>query len=306
MHEEDLMICSRARQAMVVDGVSVFHDLVHNLAAACSWVRSAEDISAHIAASCDGVHAASVDGPHGVLDVPLDNAMQLPCLTCSDLQGCVCELLANVVHGNPLLGCAVTARHTHTDHETECILDAHFLAFLAHVSVVLLVAAVRLDELGILEWHLTSGDVIKSLLQAASELPCLHLDHLVRLDRAVILSTCCSCFHPKLGVQLALELSKPCMVLVDVLVIAVANRHEPACPELLQYAIQVAGRLGKVNLGVFCALAPIVRVAETKNCVLHAAKLSLKVGCSVRELAPKVPAVAWKFALACCGNTEDN
>mmetsp|Transcript_51955 Transcript_51955/g.96110 ORF Transcript_51955/g.96110 Transcript_51955/m.96110 type:complete len:262 (+) Transcript_51955:981-1766(+) len=140
MHEENLMVCAGTRQTMVVDGVCVLYNLVHDLAAASGGVGGAEHISAHIAASGNCVHAASVDGPHGLLHIPLQHTMQLPSLTRCDLERCICEFLANIIHGNPLFGCAESTRHAHADHEAEGILDAHLLAFLSHVSVVLLVA----------------------------------------------------------------------------------------------------------------------------------------------------------------------
>mmetsp|Transcript_58881 Transcript_58881/g.140485 ORF Transcript_58881/g.140485 Transcript_58881/m.140485 type:complete len:288 (-) Transcript_58881:727-1590(-) len=233
--------------------------------------------------------------------------MELPCLTSGNLQCGVCELLADVVHGNPLLGSAESTWHTNANHEAEGILDAKLLTLLAHVSVILLVASVGLDQLGVLEGNLSGADIVQGLLQAASELPGLNLDHLIRLDRAIVALSTTSCsLHAKLGVELALELAEAGVVLINVLIITEADGHEPLGTKLLKHSIQVAAWLCEVDLGILGALAPVVRISKGKNCVLHAAQLSLQLCGSIIELAPEVATIARELTLACCGNAEDN
>eukprot|EP00413_Alexandrium_margalefii_P019624 CAMPEP_0204528176 /NCGR_PEP_ID=MMETSP0661-20131031/9382_1 /ASSEMBLY_ACC=CAM_ASM_000606 /TAXON_ID=109239 /ORGANISM="Alexandrium margalefi, Strain AMGDE01CS-322" /LENGTH=554 /DNA_ID=CAMNT_0051534137 /DNA_START=286 /DNA_END=1947 /DNA_ORIENTATION=+ len=154
VHQEYLVVSAGAGQAMVVDGVGVAHDLLHELAAANGGVGGAKDVAADVSASCDGVHARAVHGAHGVLDVALEHAVKLPSLAGRDLQRSVGVTAGDVVHGQPLLGGAIAAGQAHADHEAERVLDAEFLALLADVAVVLLVAAMELDELRVLEGHL--------------------------------------------------------------------------------------------------------------------------------------------------------
>mmetsp|Transcript_26431 Transcript_26431/g.71694 ORF Transcript_26431/g.71694 Transcript_26431/m.71694 type:complete len:299 (-) Transcript_26431:1243-2139(-) len=124
MHKKDLVVGTCARQTMVMDGVSVAHDLLHHLPAADGRVGCAQHVAADVPASCDGVHASPVDAPHGVLHVALKHAVELPSLARSDLEGPVCIPSTNVVHCKPLLRSAIPTRQAHTDHEAEGVLNA--------------------------------------------------------------------------------------------------------------------------------------------------------------------------------------
>mmetsp|Transcript_61252 Transcript_61252/g.189801 ORF Transcript_61252/g.189801 Transcript_61252/m.189801 type:complete len:510 (-) Transcript_61252:992-2521(-) len=109
VHQEDLVVGPRAGQAMVMDGVGVAHDLLHERAAADGGVGGAEDVAADVPAGRDGVHASTVHGAHGVLHVALEHAVELPGLTGGDLHRSVRVAAGDVVHGEPLLGRAVAA-----------------------------------------------------------------------------------------------------------------------------------------------------------------------------------------------------
>mmetsp|Transcript_40551 Transcript_40551/g.88644 ORF Transcript_40551/g.88644 Transcript_40551/m.88644 type:complete len:334 (-) Transcript_40551:1265-2266(-) len=161
VHEEDLMVCATAGQAVIMHGVGVGEDLLHHLTAADRRVGGAHDIPANIAACRQGVHAGTIHRTHRLLHVALEDPMDLPGLPRGDLQRPVRVLVADVVHGYPLLCSAVSPRHADADHEAEGILDAQFLALLAKIPVILLVAAVGFDELGILEGHLSGGDIVQ-------------------------------------------------------------------------------------------------------------------------------------------------
>mmetsp|Transcript_51627 Transcript_51627/g.154270 ORF Transcript_51627/g.154270 Transcript_51627/m.154270 type:complete len:398 (-) Transcript_51627:480-1673(-) len=285
--------------------VRVAHDLLHEFAAADRRVGGAQNVAADVPASCDGVHASTVDPAHGILHVALEHAMELPSLAGRDLEGSVCVALRDVVHGKPLLSRAVAARQAHTDHEAEGVLDAEFLALLAEVAVVLLVAAVELDELGVLEGHLASANVVESLLQGPSQLPSFVLDDLVRLHGAVVVASgCIRLVDTQPREELALPLAKACVVLVDVLVISEANRHEALRAQALHELVELPRRLGKVDLRLLRALAPVVRVPQAEDGVLQAAQGTPQVLGPIGELAPEVPAVAWELSLAGRGNAE--
>mmetsp|Transcript_71313 Transcript_71313/g.87479 ORF Transcript_71313/g.87479 Transcript_71313/m.87479 type:complete len:319 (+) Transcript_71313:651-1607(+) len=198
LHQEDLMVCSRSWQAMVMDIVGVVQNLTvqllaHNIRAGC-----AQHIAANIAACGHCVHASLVHGSHGVLDVPLEDSMHLPSLTGSDFQGSIGKILANVIHSYPLLSRAKATWQADTNHEAEGILNSHLLPFLTQISVILLVGTMGLDQLGVLEWDLASGDVIQGFLHASSELLGLNLDLFIGLYRTIITtSSCIGLVHTK-------------------------------------------------------------------------------------------------------------
>mmetsp|Transcript_28861 Transcript_28861/g.72881 ORF Transcript_28861/g.72881 Transcript_28861/m.72881 type:complete len:250 (-) Transcript_28861:1519-2268(-) len=248
MHEEDLVIGSGAGQAVVMHGVGVAHDLIHELAAADRRVGGAHHVAAHVATSCERVHASAVDGPHGGLHVPLHDAMQLPRLARRDLERAIRVLPASVIHGQPLLGGAIPCWKPHADHEAEGILDAELLPLLPEIAVILLVAAMRLDQLRIMERNLAGCDVIQGHLQGSPKLLGLGLDHLVRLHWPVILASRGGCLvHAKSGVELVLPLPEACVVLVHVLIVTVPCGDEALRSEPLQNLVKVPGRLGEVN-----------------------------------------------------------
>merc|ERR1719183_2536026 len=114
--------------------------------------------------------------------------MNLPRLSCSDLQRAIRIVLAYVVHSKPLLCRAEATWHAHADHETERRLDSHLLALIAQISVVLLIAPMEFDNLGILERHLPCANVIQCRAQCPSQLIGFTLDHLVRLHRTVVVA----------------------------------------------------------------------------------------------------------------------
>mmetsp|Transcript_82454 Transcript_82454/g.148809 ORF Transcript_82454/g.148809 Transcript_82454/m.148809 type:complete len:467 (+) Transcript_82454:1280-2680(+) len=287
--------------------VGPVQDLVHDFLAAGPWVGGAQHVTANVAAGRDGVHASLVDGAHAALDVPLHNAVELPGLTSGDLQRAVGELAADVVHGQPLLSCAVAARQADSDHEAEGVLHAQLLSLLAHVTVILLVAAVELDHLGVLERHLAGGDVVEAGFQAPPELVRLRLDDFIVLHWAVVIATTAnSLVDTELRVEHVLPLAKPSAVLVDVLVIAEAGSHQARRPDLLQNLVQVLGRLREVDLRILCALAPVVGVSQAKNAVFHAAQLAVQFFGFLGDLRPKPAPVAGELALTSCGDAEND
>mmetsp|Transcript_182201 Transcript_182201/g.443392 ORF Transcript_182201/g.443392 Transcript_182201/m.443392 type:complete len:228 (-) Transcript_182201:409-1092(-) len=179
VHQENLMVGTCTRQAMVMDGIGVAHNLIHEFTAAHGGVAGAEYVAAHVPAGCDGVHACTVDTTHGVLHVSLQHTMKLPSLASCDLQSPVRVASGDIVHGEPLLSGAITTGQAYTDHEAEGVLNAELLPLFAQVPIVLLVAAVKLDHLGVLERHLAGADVVELLLQGTPQLLCLCLDDLI-------------------------------------------------------------------------------------------------------------------------------
>mmetsp|Transcript_44984 Transcript_44984/g.97892 ORF Transcript_44984/g.97892 Transcript_44984/m.97892 type:complete len:248 (+) Transcript_44984:1250-1993(+) len=191
LHQKNLVVSTRARQAVVMDVIGVVQNLRVEFFAANIWAGCAQHISANISTCGDSIHASLVHCSHSVLDISLQNSMDLPSLTRGDLQGSICKVLANVVHGNPLFRSAVSTRQADTNHEAEGILNTHLLALFSQVSVILLVAAMGLDQLGVLERDLASGDVVQAFLHASSKLLRLDLDLLVSFHWAIITTSSC-------------------------------------------------------------------------------------------------------------------
>eukprot|EP00438_Fugacium_kawagutii_P027168 Skav214897 [mRNA] locus=scaffold1561:86645:88001:+ [translate_table: standard] len=238
LHQEDLVVGPGAWQAMVMDVIGVVQNLIVQFLAANIRAGCAQHIAAHITTCSQCVHAGFVHGSHGVLHISLQDSMHLPSLACGNLQGAVGEVLANVVHGNPLLSCAKATGQADTNHEAEGILDTHLLTLLAQIAVVLLVRSMGLDQFGILEGDLPRCDVIQGFLHASSELFSLHLDLLIGLHRAIITASTCICLvNTKAREELALPLSKSCVVLVHVLVISKSCGHHALGPHLFQEVV---------------------------------------------------------------------
>ena len=157
-------------------------------------------------------------GAHRGLHVALQDPVHLPRLPGGDLQSAIGEVLANVIHGNPLLGSAEATWKADADHEGECILDTHLLTLFAKITVILLVASMRLDQLGVLERDLARSDVVQTLLHATTQLLGLNLDLLICLHWAIIAATGgIGLVNTESGEQLALPLGEASVVLVCVL-----------------------------------------------------------------------------------------
>mmetsp|Transcript_56193 Transcript_56193/g.131714 ORF Transcript_56193/g.131714 Transcript_56193/m.131714 type:complete len:222 (+) Transcript_56193:841-1506(+) len=216
-----------------------------------AYIRSggAEYVPANIATSSQRVHAGLVHGTHRGFHIALQDSMHLPSLSRGNLQSAIREVLANVIHGDPLLRCAEATRKAHTDHEGKRILYAHLLPLFAKVTVVLLIAAMRLDQLSVLEGDLTGGDIIQAFLHATTQLLGLYLDLLVSLHWAIITTTGgVGLVNAETGEKLALPLSEASVILVSVLVVPKARGHHALGPHLLEKIVQVTRRFGKVEL----------------------------------------------------------
>ena len=146
--------------------------------------------------------------------------MNLPRLPGGDLQSAIGEVLANVIHGNPLLRSAEATRKADADHEGKCVLNTHLLTLFAKITVILLVASMRLDQLGVLERDLARSDIVQALLHATTQLLGLNLDLLIRLHWAIITATSgIGLVNTESREKLALPLGEASVILVCVLVV---------------------------------------------------------------------------------------
>mmetsp|Transcript_26431 Transcript_26431/g.71695 ORF Transcript_26431/g.71695 Transcript_26431/m.71695 type:complete len:247 (-) Transcript_26431:460-1200(-) len=165
----------------------------------------------------------------------------------------------------------------------------------------------ELDDLGVLKGNLTRADVVEHLLQGATQLLRLCLDHLIRLHRPIVVAACSvDLVHTQAREELALPLTKPGMVLVDILIVPITCGQEALGTEGLHQGVQLAGGLGKIDLGLLSALAPVVRIAEAKDCVLDTAQGTRELSCTVTKLAPEAAAIAWELALTSSRDAENH
>mmetsp|Transcript_44421 Transcript_44421/g.82945 ORF Transcript_44421/g.82945 Transcript_44421/m.82945 type:complete len:293 (+) Transcript_44421:1355-2233(+) len=268
------------------------------------WARGAQHVAADITTRGQSIHAGLVHGSHGGLHISLEDPVHLPGLPCGDLQGAVCEISANVIHGNPLLCRAEPTRKAHTNHKAECVLHSHLLTLLSKITVVLLIAAMRLDQLRVLERNLAGRNIIQTFLHAAPQLPGLYLNLLVRLDGTIITAASSICLvHTETREQLALPLGKARVVLVSILVVAEAGRHHALGSHFFQEVVQVARGLCEVELGLLCALAPVVGIAQAEDAVLQVIEREVR---ALGKLGEQVAAISAKLAFPGGCHTEDH
>ncbi len=210
---------------MVMDVVGVVQDLLVKLLAANIWSGGSKHIPANISTCGHRIHASFVHCSHGIFDIPLQDPMDLPCLSRCDLQRSIGKVLANVIHGNPLLSCAKATRQADSDHKTEGVFHTHLLTLFTQVTIILLVAAMGFDQFGVLEWDLTSSDVIQALLHASSQLFGLNLDLLISLHRAIITTTSSiGLINTQAREELALPFRETGVILIHILIISKSCR----------------------------------------------------------------------------------
>jgi len=134
------------------------------------------DVAVDIAAGGQGVDERGVDRLHGRLQFALDHAVELEGLARGDPQGVIAIAGGDGVQLQPLLGGDHAAGRTRTDHELVGRLQLLATAHVAHVAVVLLVAAVILDQRLVVLAQRPGHRVGQALQQAATQAAAVGFD----------------------------------------------------------------------------------------------------------------------------------
>jgi len=145
--EPDLVIGTGLRQQVLRQPLRPLEHL--GLERAAAGMAAGRDVSVDVAAGSDGVDQRGVHRGDGRLQLALDDAVHLEGLAGGHAQRAVGELVGDRVHREPLARRRRAARQARADHEAVGGLELLQPAFLAQVAVVLLVAAVELDQLGV-------------------------------------------------------------------------------------------------------------------------------------------------------------
>ncbi|SGZ31802.1 BQ5605_C042g12006 [Microbotryum silenes-dioicae] len=263
-------------------------------------VGRAHDGSVDVTARSDGVEQHLVDLLHRGLKVGFDDAVELECLARRKLERVVTSAVGDLVNGKPLRRGAHASGQAHADHERVGGLEAGGLAFVADISVVLLVDAVELGQLTIGFGERTRRRVLETFLDRASEVVGRNLDVLV-------------CDGLELGfVRLEAINAKrlphgrlPDLVSglrsIRVLVVSETEGHDLLRVQLEQGFVQILARLVVVVRILFSR--PVVRVTETEDGELHLGE----VGDLTRlEGLPQLTAVLREFTLSGDRGEEGN
>jgi hypothetical protein len=92
-----------------------------------------------------------------------DYSMELEGLARSNLERPRSMLIRNLVHLEPLVRQANTARHSDSDHEAVGRLNTLSLMLVPYVTVILLIDAMELGQLGVTGCQCTRARILKSL-----------------------------------------------------------------------------------------------------------------------------------------------
>ena len=103
--------------------------------------------------------------------------MQLETLTCGDTQRAIGVTSSQFILGKVLLGGHYAARDTRTYHKLVCFLRTGSFTLLTSVAVLLLVHAMKLDEL-YLVFREVRGVLVQFLLYVATQVVALDFDTL--------------------------------------------------------------------------------------------------------------------------------
>jgi len=134
------------------------------------------DVAVDVAAGGQRVDQGGVDGLHRRLQLALDDPVELERLAGGDAQRMVAVAGGDGVQLEPLFGGDHPARGAGADHELVGRLQLLATALLAQVAVVLLVAAVVLDQ-GLVVLAQRAGERIgQALQQAAAQAVAAGLD----------------------------------------------------------------------------------------------------------------------------------
>ena len=141
-------------------------------------IRTREHVAVDVAAGRDGIDQRGVDRRHGHLELGFDDAVELERLPRRDAQRPVGMAAGDLVQREPLRRRADAARQPRANHEAVRGLELLLAALLADVAVVLLVAAVELDQHGVVLADRAGQRIGEALDQRATQQPAVALDAL--------------------------------------------------------------------------------------------------------------------------------
>ncbi len=142
-------------------------------------VGDRHDAAIDVAAGCPGVDANGVDALHRPLHVRLDDVVELERGARRDAQGPVRIGAGHRVEAEPLLRGDEAARNAQPHHEAVGLLQLLLGALAAHVTVVLHVGTVKLQELGIILDDGAGDHVGEALRDRTAQEPALLFQHLI-------------------------------------------------------------------------------------------------------------------------------
>ncbi|GJC78964.1 hypothetical protein ColLi_01801 [Colletotrichum liriopes] len=298
VRQPDLVVGGGRRQQVVADLLGAGPDLLVVLG--LRGQRTAHDVTVDITAGGDGGHERAVDGLHGGPQLALDDTVELEGLTSGELHGLVAELVGNVVHLHPLLGSGDTAGQTATNHEGVGGLQAHGLALISDITVVLHVGTVELGELLVGGGDGTGAGVLETLGDGTTEEVGGNLDVLVG-DGGRLLRETVDVVDAKGAPDLGLPLLVTGLVAIGVLVVTETDVGKSLTTKVGKDAVEVLGGLVVVDLVLLAG--PVVTVTETEDGVVDVGEVKLGV---VLKRVPQRVAVLGELTLTCSGGHKDN
>ena len=135
-----------------------------------------QDIAIDVTAGGNGVDQAGVDGLQGGFEFALDDAVKLEGLARGQAQRVVGEADGDGIQRQPLFGRDHATRSARANHEAVVRLQFLLATLFAQVAIVLLVAAVELDDGGVVLADGAGMAVRKALDQAAAQEAAALLD----------------------------------------------------------------------------------------------------------------------------------
>ncbi len=174
--EPDLVVSTGRGCQVTAKGIGMLQHLaVHS---GQLWQRWRHYIAIDITTGRDRVHHGLVDRGNRCLQITLDDAMKLDCLTCREPDRAIRVLGRDAIEVAPLAGCQNSARDTRADHEAVRGLQFLPFALTANIAVILLIDAMKLQQLRIVMRDRACQRITQTFCQRTAQVTALRLDTL--------------------------------------------------------------------------------------------------------------------------------
>ncbi len=262
--------------------------------------RAAHDISVDVTTGSDGGHESTVDSLHCGLQIALDDSVELEGLASCQLHRLVSELVADVIHLNPLLRGRYTTRKSATNHERVCRLQALCLSFVADISVILHVSAVEFSQLLVCGGDGARRRVIETFNDSTTQEVGRDLNVFVG-DRGRLLGETFNIGHSQCLPQLGFPDLVASLVSIRILVVTEPNIAQPLSAKVGKNSVQIF--TGLVVVHPVLLSRPVVAVTESHDGVVDGREVKFS---AVLDSIPERSTILGELTLTSGRGDENN
>mmetsp|Transcript_21330 Transcript_21330/g.51692 ORF Transcript_21330/g.51692 Transcript_21330/m.51692 type:complete len:526 (-) Transcript_21330:786-2363(-) len=297
VQDEDLVPRPSLGKAVIVDLLGVLDALIHQCRSRRHGITRAANHSRDISAGGNRVHARSLDHAHAFDQVVLLDPLQLPSLPRGDLQIGLAQGRRDLVDSPPLSRVAITCGLPNTNHEAERVLQTQRLALGPHVSIILLINPVVLDDDLVRLRDAAGGAVSQGSGKGSSEVVGVVLGLLRSLVRSLVCRSAriISSLQAHGLAQLLLPHREPRPVPVRVLLVRDGNVQQGGAAKIRQLLVQPPAGSSEV-----LRLRPVLAVAQGQR----GEGQPLHILLPALQVLPEPSAVRREFPLASSAGHE--